>query len=123
MSFLEQRLNSESFKEAARETGPESLSKYKFMIPYYYQYKDNIPKFRHSFQLWQEYVEMGIRNISNNSFLHCKNVCRKNIFNIGGANYVPHEKLFTDCYSDCASQWVGPLMSHIKVIYLIIVYY
>jgi hypothetical protein len=117
MSFLEQRLNSENFKDPARETGPEYLSQYKFMFPYYYQYKDNIPKFRHSFRLWQQYVDMGVSNISNNSYLHCKNVCRKDIFNIGGANYVPHDKLFSDCYSDCANQWVSPMYSFMKVNY------
>lgn len=116
MSYLEERLKGNVFKETVKESGKEALIPLakqiapEFMIPVY-----TIPKFYHSFNLWASYIEMSVRSMSSDINVYCQKQCMKNTMMLAGKNVQATDIHFQQCSNDCADDWVSPVLSYIHV--------
>ena len=114
MAYLHQRLNIDSIKETIKDGSSANLvgKQSEEMI----FYKNNIAKYRHSFSLWRNYLNVHFNSVSQNSNIRCTNACISDVKKLAGRTAPDNnQNLINTCFENCAYHYLNRPNVNMKV--------
>ena len=120
MSYLQKRLSLSSLIEPVKDGSDASFSGKLNKEQEYF--KDNIPKYRHSFELWKNYTTQSLHLTLTNIWMRCKNGCTNEGRKLAGHSAPINEEVTMKCIQSCSVEYLQVAKQHVKVIFAYLEY-